>query len=418
MAKVLWFGDAGCHTGLARVTHSIGERLVRDYGHDISVMAFNYRGDYWPTSLKLFRPNTIVDTDIWGMSRVIEMLAKIEPDVVVMNHDAPMLLSFLFENRWDPDKILLKYRPIITYIPIDGHNLPPIWPRVLGEVTDVIAMSKFGQAQYPGSHMVYHGADTTTFYPVSRERPITLSTGATVRSKRECKEAFNYDPDGFLVLRVDKNSGRKDFASTWKALVPVMKRHTDIQVHFHTEPRNMQSGVLLNVLFEREASIKKRFFTPDLHNSYIGWDESDLNALYNAADLFVSTSRGEGFGLTIEESLAAGVPVVAQNVSAIPEVVGPGGILLEPEREITVPSGQDLWLADIGAFTEAIEHLYSAGGVRRKLGEAGREHVSGFSWDFAAARFNDRIVENVEKAEAFAATQAKEKTDGGVSKHG
>ena len=35
MARVLWLGDAGCHTGFGRVTHAIGERLVRDYGHDI-----------------------------------------------------------------------------------------------------------------------------------------------------------------------------------------------------------------------------------------------------------------------------------------------------------------------------------------------------------------------------------------------
>lgn len=405
MAKVLWFGDAGCHTGFARVTHSIGERLVA-MGHDISVMAFNHRGDYWPTTLKLYRPNSMKIDDIWGMARVVELLGKVEPDIVVILHDAPMILSFLFENAYDTQKYLLKYRPIITYIPVDGHNQPPLWPNVLTKVTDVATMSKFGQEQYPGSTLVYHGMDTTTFHPVSEKHPITISNGDTLRTKQDCKRAFGYDPDGFLVLRVDKNSGRKDFAATWKALIPVMKRHSDIQVHFHTEGRNFESGVLMNALFEREATIKKRFFLPDLHNSYIGWTEEDLVALYNAADLFVSTSRGEGFGLTLAESLACGVPVIAQNVSAIPETVGLGGILLEPEREITVPSGQDLWLADIDAFTEQIEHLYGAGGVRRKLGEQGREHVSHFSWDQAAEQFDELISKNIAQAEAAASADA------------
>lgn len=405
MAKVLWFGDAGCHTGFARVTHAIGDRLVAR-GHDVSVMAFNHRGDYWPTQMKLYRPDSVKAGDIWGMTRVVELLGKIEPDVVVILHDAPMILSFLFENQWDTNKYLLKYRPIITYIPVDGHNQPPLWSNVLTQVTDVVTMSKFGQSQYPGSKMVYHGVDTDVFYPVSDKNPITISNGDVLTSKKDCKKAFGYDPDGFLVLRVDKNSGRKDFAATWKALIPVMKRHSDIQVHFHTEGRDSQSGVLLNYLFEREPSVKKRFFLPDLHNSFVGWSEEDLCALYNAADLFVSTSRGEGFGLTLAESLSCEVPVVAQDVSAIPETVGPGGILLEPEREVTVPSAQDLWLCNINAFSEAIEHLYDAGGVRRKLGKLGREHVSKLTWDFAADRFHEYIEDNVAQAEAATSSSA------------
>lgn len=391
MARVLWFGDAGCHTGFARVTHSIGDRLVTKYGHDVHVLAYNHRGDYWPTPLKLYRPNAVKGDDIWGLTRHIELLAKIEPDVCVMVHDANMLISMLFENGYDKDKVLLQYRPIISYIPVDGYNRPPAWASVLCNVTNVVAMSKFGQDAFPGSQLVYHGVDTDQFWPVSLKRPITVSNGAVITSKREAKKAFGYDPDGFLVLRVDKNSGRKDFASTWKALVPVMKRHRDIQAHFHTEGRS-DTGPMLDTLFSREVDLAPRFFLPDLHNSFIGWEQEDLNALYNAADLFVTTSRGEGFGLTIAEALACGVPVIAQNVSAIPEVVGPGGVLLEPTVQITVPSGQDLWMADVGAFSEAIEDLYLHRSKRKALGEAGREHVvKSFSWDFAAERFHEYI---------------------------
>jgi glycosyltransferase involved in cell wall biosynthesis len=75
-------------------------------------------------------------------------------------------------------------------------------------------------------------------------------------------------------------------------------------------------------------------------------------------------------------------------VSSITEVVGPGGILIEPLTTITVTSGEDQWLPDVPAFTDAIEHLYQAGGVRRKLGQAGRDHIMQFSWDEAARRFD------------------------------
>src|SRR5437870_8511926 len=95
--KVLWFGDAGAHTGFSRVTHSIGERLVTEYGHDVHVLAINHRGDHYDTPLKLYRPDMIKGGDIFGLTRMVEMLGKVEPDVVVMLHDPHLLLQVLFE---------------------------------------------------------------------------------------------------------------------------------------------------------------------------------------------------------------------------------------------------------------------------------------------------------------------------------
>jgi glycosyltransferase involved in cell wall biosynthesis len=154
------------------------------------------------------------------------------------------------------------------------------------------------------------------------------------------------------------------------------------------------AGYNLSAMLSRRNDLKQRFiFTGNL-DTFTGWPAQDLAVLYNAADVFMSTSWGEGFGLTLAEALACGVPVVAQDVSAITEVVGPGGILLEPEREQTVPSGEEQQLPSVEAFVGAIERLYRAPGARRKLGEAGREHVmKSCSWDFAARRFHEFIGE-------------------------
>lgn len=395
-------GDGGCQTGFGKVTHEIGERLVRDFGHDISVLAVNHRGDYWPsildpekpTPLKLFRPDLVKGGDIYGLSRIIEMLGSVEPDVVFMLGDANILLSILHENLHDPQKFLLRYRPIITYVPVDGYNQPDTWATDLNEASRVVAMSKFGMEALGTDAMVYHGVDTKSFHPVSDADPVTLSNGVVCKTKKDCKRAFGFDPDGFTIVRVDKNSGRKDFAATIKAIWPVMEKHSDVHVHLHTQDRESQSGVWVSSMLRRREELHPRFSLPKNFNTFVGWPQEDIVGLINAADLFVTTSRGEGFGLTIAEAAACGVPIVAQNCSAITEVVGPGGVLIDPlkERDITVPSGQDLKLADIGAFTEAIEHLYQSGGVRRKLGEAGREHVlRSFSWDTAAAQFDDYL---------------------------
>ena len=393
--RILWLGDAGCHTGFGRVTHSIGERLMADYGHDVHVLAVNYEGDYWPTNLKLYRPNKLVPNDIYGQSRFVEMLGAVEPDAVVMLNDPFVVGKFLWRNNWDTDKILLRYRPILAYLPVDGTHQPSVW-RVLEKATLPVLMSQFGRTWMPDATVVPHGVETDKFRPAKQQGYVS-SGGQPVHSKADAKRALGYDPDSFLILRIDRNSRRKDYSSTFRALVPVMKRHKDIIVHFHCKPTG-EDGVELPQLFSREPDLASRFFIPGEHDTRKGWSESDLAILYNAADLFVSTSWGEGFGLTLAESLACGVPVVAQNVSSITEVVGPGGILIDPLTEITVTSGEDQWLPDVPAFSEAIEHLYGAGGVRRKLGEAGREHVQQFSWDAAAAAFDSLLTDMVAKA--------------------
>ena len=392
MAKILWIADGGSTTGFARVTHAIGERLVTKYGHEIHVIATNYHGDPYPTSMLLYVPDINVPKDIYGMSRFIELLNKVNPDVVVMLNDPQVVMRQLFENRFDPERLMVQHFPILLYQPVDGYDLPKRYD-ILGKATNRIAMSAFGQEAMPGSKLVYHGVDTDQFWPVSSQQPITLSTGVTVRSKEECKEAIGLPRDMFVVGRVDANTGRKDYGALWKALLPVMRRHADVVAYFHCKAQNARTGIDLAALISRDPDTEDRFRWPGDFDAVHGYSQQDLNAVYNSFDVFVSTSRGEGFGLTIAEALACGIPVIAQKASSIPEVVGPGGELIDPIGEITVPFGHDQKLADIGAFSEAIEHAYFSRGWRRERGRAGRDHVtSSFSWDVAADSFHDYIT--------------------------
>lgn len=398
--KILWMSDAACTTGFARVTHSIGERLVEDYGHEVHVLAVNYRGDAWPcerpghdhqTPLRLYRPDIMLSKDIYGMTRVIEMLAKVQPDAVVMLSDPQLIMNFLFNNPHDKERILLRLAPILYYVPCDGINLPKPWTTVLPKVANVVAMSKWGQEQYQPSKMVYHGIDQELWWPIS-EKPKTTTTGIVCKTKGDCKEAFGMDRDRFLVGRIDTNSARKDYPALVKALWPLMRKYRDIDAYFHCQDESAENGVRFQAMLSREPDVDTdRFKFPGLHTSFEGWAQQDVNVLLSAFDIFVSTSRGEGFGLTLAEAAACGIPILAQNVSAIPEVVGPGGILLEPKDLFTVPSGEDVWLPDVGAFSAAIEKLYLSSGLRRDLGAAGAKHARGMTWDHAAAKFDEYL---------------------------
>jgi D-inositol-3-phosphate glycosyltransferase len=407
MSKILLLADAGSTTGFARVSHAIGDRLVRDYGHEIHCLAVNYDGDAgaWDTGMKLYLPNKLITRDVYGTSRFVELMASVLPDVVMMINDPAAIVRHLFKNKYDQEFILARTRPIICYMPIDGTNQPPLWSAIGSIVNKLspmrgsvdplfipVAMSKFGQAFLDSDDMIYHGIDQS-FHPATPENPVITSAGDIVTSKDEAKAAFGFTPDQFLVLRVDRNSIRKNFGDTWRALIPVMKRHSNVVAWFHCKAEGDQLEI--PSLVSRDPDTADRFYYPAKYDTKNGWSENDLIALYNAADLFVSTSMGEGFGLTLGEAAACEVPIIAQKIASIPEVVGPGGFLLQPERLFAVDSGEDQWLPDVKAFTNAIERLYSDRKLRESLGKAGRAHVlETFDWDHKASQF-DALINRV-----------------------
>ena len=79
MARVLWISDAGWNSGFSQVTHQIGERLIEDYRHDVSVLAVGYNAEDPPTSpLRLYRASAGPAGHPMGFDRVIEVFAWTE----------------------------------------------------------------------------------------------------------------------------------------------------------------------------------------------------------------------------------------------------------------------------------------------------------------------------------------------------
>ena len=71
-----------------------------------------------------------------------------------------------------------------------------------------------------------------------------------------------------------------------------------------------------------------------------GWlPDADLQERYRSAAVYVQASRHEGFGLAVAEAMLAGCVPVVVNVTAMPEVVGDAGVLIESQRAAEVAAG-------------------------------------------------------------------------------
>lgn len=386
MTRVLAIGDAGWNSGFSQVMHALGERLVEDYGHDISVLAIGWdAADPVPGPLKLYKADAGRAHHPLGFDRVTELLARIEPEVVFISEDPGILLKRLTDNLWDAEQMLRQVSPILAYLPVDGVNPPPAWQE-LATMTNIVTMSEFGRELFPGSKMIYHGVDTNMWHPVDEDHPVTTSDGRTLRSRAECREVFGVPQGAFIVGRVDTNSGRKDWGATFR-VIEGLRQHFegDVLAFWHTK-RQAPGGIDLDALVSRTEGGPYAITDRD------DWPVENLVALVNCFDVTLSTSRGEGFGLGLAQSLACGVPVVATDCSSITEVVGPGGICVRGQAYMTNPFAIDHMLADVPAMTTALVMLARNPEERHRLGVLGREHVrTHMNWDVAAGKFHPLI---------------------------
>jgi phosphatidyl-myo-inositol dimannoside synthase len=110
-----------------------------------------------------------------------------------------------------------------------------------------------------------------------------------------------------------------------------------------------------------------------------GIPDADLPLLYNCAEIYLGLSRPaelliEGFGISLSEASASGLPVVAGKLGGMPDAVRDGvtGILVDSR--------------DVPEVTRAIRSLVDNPELGRRLGQAGRKAVEEyFNWDRVAA---------------------------------
>ena len=99
---------------------------------------------------------------------------------------------------------------------------------------------------------------------------------------------------------------------------------------------------------------------------------ADLATIMAGAVALVYPSIYEGFGLPPLESMACGVPVIASNVSSLPEVVGDTGLLIDPQ--------------DASAIAQAMALLISDAALRGKLAIEALARSQEFTWERCVAQ--------------------------------
>lgn len=402
MTRLIMLGDAG-HTGFGTVTRDLGGRFIAN-GMDVRFISQNVNSEPLPEPFASRTWNAMHQTFDFVGALTSGFPDGWKADALLMLGDFEATRSLLGAHPQIREAV--RNLASVHYVPIEGIDLPPTWKNVW-EIVRPVAMTEFGAneiAKVTGTRppVVFHGVNTDDFYPVSFANPGTNHLGKAIMTKDAAKRLIGFPTERLLVLRTDRHMPRKDQNRLIRAMVPVFEAVPDLDLVLHCRWLD-EGGFIADTVMKLPTEFQNRVkSTGRSHNTYTGLSREDLNCLYNAADIYVQNSA-EGFGLTPAEALACGVPVVGIDYSAVPEVVGPGGICV-PYSHLIDNQYDHFWAAvDEAAFAEAVIRLARKPSLRRKLGAAGAAHVRKmFNWDVEARKMM-AIIDDMVAARAVAA---------------
>lgn len=107
--------------------------------------------------------------------------------------------------------------------------------------------------------------------------------------------------------------------------------------------------------------------------------EEEKNTLYAESDAFIFPSLSEGFGIPVLEAFQNETPVIASNLTAIPEIAGNAAIMIDPSNISSITSAMEIVACD----SELVKKLVNEGNVQLKK----------FNWEFSAKAVWDELME-------------------------
>lgn len=205
--------------------------------------------------------------------------------------------------------------------------------------------------------------DVQKFLSISSEKTTVALNGINARfsqlpqeSIANFRQKYEATPETICLLNVGETSPRKNIMTVLKVMAVLNQRGIPVSLWKVSGEfrKDHQEFIQQNCL---EAKIV-HFNRPD---------DQTLELIYNSADFLLAPSLYEGFGLTILEAMACGLPVITSNTSALPEVAGDAACLVDPYDVEEMVSKAYLLKYDLE--------------FRKTLIKMGLEHASQFSWE-------------------------------------
>lgn len=339
--KVLaWCDSPAVATGFATVSRGILDYLAKTGDYDIDVIGINDRGGHKDPKKWLYRiyPARIPvadDSDFFGRPRLIASVLGKDPDLIppwdiiwtlndpfILEQQVPVFKKGTLEVLKEiKETIATKLPPewqykVISYFPIDSElkenwvsnsiaiaDYPVVYTeygkKMVGDIANLLADED--EAKHKEVKVIPHGFSTKNFHPLDKQDVMEFR-----------REFFNgkVKEKTFLVSAVARNQLRKDLPRTMKIFKEFSRRRPQSFLYLHSQEQDAW-GSLREYARSLGLEYGKDWGVPASFSANQGFPIEAVNFVYNASDLIISTSLGEGLGFYNLESFAAGTPVMA-----------------------------------------------------------------------------------------------------------
>jgi len=284
--------------------------------------------------------------------------------------------SFGWNIFWLPLR-LFKNRPDIFIAP--SQSLPAFCP-----CSEIVIVHDLAFERYPQFYKDFRRLRKNTLRAVKKAKKVIAVSRAT---KKDLIDFYRVSPKKIVVAyegceSVFKPSARKNdkpyflFVGALKPIKNIPRILEAYALFLKKTGRDIPFLLAGGDLWSDkgiEPTIKR--FGLEKKVRFLGFvPQKKLVTLYQRALVFISPALWEGFGLTLVEAMACGCPVIAGNTGAQPEVVGKGGILIDPKN--------------VSEIALAMEKLAGDENLRRKISQDGLKQAKRFSWE----KFGEKII--------------------------
>ena len=338
--KVLCLVDYVARTGFGSVSKNIFKELKKSFGENLylDIVAINYFGEPYfedPNTFVISARRNDVQDDAYGRLFLLKIHKESdEYDGIFICQDLGVICPFvevLEHIKKEKKEENRKSFKSIFYFPADCKLVYEL-TRNLEFFDLLVTYTEFGRNEVlrfkpelkSKLKVIPHGNNSKDFYPLPKDEIIAFR-----------KEYFGENADKFIVTNLNRNQPRKDLPNTIFGFIEAKKMWDknlpEPFLYLHCHPKDPLGWDLRGILLQTDLqeNVDYKLLPKEYEESMV---ETDIvNKIYNASDVYVTTTLGEGWGLGFSEAAACKVPVIAPYSTSFIEMsnYGTGAFMVE-----------------------------------------------------------------------------------------
>ena len=395
-------------TGYSKVTYNIVKYLAKKpdvelhhYGFQRAKTAIpDYR--LYPSNVNSFDAAAMEQPfeQGFGYKRLPEVIKQVQPDVLIIYNDSVVVCKFLEEiiKQLNADD-RRRFKIIIYLDQVYVGQRQMFMEMIRREASVVFAFTDrwravlekqfLGDAPKPRLRTLRHGYSNDLFSEVDRPK---------------IRAGLGIPANGFLMLNVNRNSPRKRYDLLIMAFVELITKYPTKPIFLLCICDKGEKGgyalfdIYVEELRSRNVAIEPFASRLMVSNADQALPDSEINNLYNAADIGVTTTEGEGFGLCQMEQMGVGIPQVVPDILGLNEFCSSSNSVIVPANiAYHIPIGMGAlggkaFCVDPHEYCLGIEKYLLDSSLREKHGQEAKKITQNFVWDNELKPLYEEII--------------------------